>query len=136
MPKPDLAPPAPSDANSPEDTAEFCVVITTVASETAARKLAQAVVQARLGACVQVQAIHSFYLWEGQSCAEAEFLLQIKTRRALYVALEDFIRAQHDYETPEIIQLPIHAGSADYLAWVRQQTVPPPAPSTADAAAV
>ena len=100
----------------------FCLVMTTVASEAEAQTLAQYIVQARLAACVQVQAIKSFYIWKEQPCAEQEWLLLIKSRTAGYPALEDFIRAQHPYETPEILQLPITAGSAGYLRLLATQT--------------
>lgn len=100
----------------------FCLVMTTTASETEAETMARQIVQARLAACVQVQAIKSFYVWKEQPCAEKEWLLLIKSRAAVYQALEDFIRAHHRYETPEIVQLPISAGSADYLHWLALQT--------------
>ena len=100
----------------------FCLVMTTTASEVEAETMARQIVQARLAACVQIQAIKSFYVWKEQPCAEKEWLLLIKSRVAVYQALEDFIRAHHRYETPEIVQLPITAGSADYLHWLALQT--------------
>lgn len=109
----------PDTSNPPE---AFCLVMTSTASEAEAQTLAQHIVQARLAACVQVQAIKSFYVWKEQPCAEQEWLLLIKSRTAVYPALEDFIRAQHRYETPEIVQLPITAGSSDYLRWLTLQT--------------
>ena len=78
--------------------------------------------QARLGACVQLQPIRSFYVWQGQARDEPEWLLSIKTRSALYPALETWLLEHHPYATPEIIQLPITAGSAAYLAWVEAGT--------------
>jgi periplasmic divalent cation tolerance protein len=105
------------------DTA-FCLVMTTTASEAEAETLAQAIVQARLAACVQVQAIKSFYVWNNAPCATPEWLLLIKTGAAHYPALEAFIREHHSYEVPEIVQLPITAGAADYLGWVAAQTRP------------
>lgn len=101
---------------------EHCVVQTTLPSEAQAAELARAIVQARLGACVQLQAIRSFYVWQEQAHDEPEWLLSIKTRCTLYPALEAWIRERHPYETPEIIQLPITAGSVAYLAWVDQHT--------------
>lgn len=98
--------------------APYCVVQTTLASEAEAAALARQIVQARLGACVQLQAIKSFYVWQNQAHEEAEWQLSIKTRSAHYPALQAFIVAHHPYETPEIVQLPIMAGSAAYLAWV------------------
>jgi periplasmic divalent cation tolerance protein len=99
-----------------------CVVQTALASEAEAATLARQIVQAGLGACVQLQAIRSFYNWQGQPHEEPEWLLSIKTRSALYPALEAWLREHHPYETPEIIQLPIAAGSAAYLAWVDEGT--------------
>lgn len=99
-----------------------CVVQTTLPSEAQGAELARGIVQARLGACVQVQAIRSFYVWQEQAHDEPEWLLSIKTRSALYPALEAFIRARHPYETPEVVQLPITAGSATYLAWLEGNT--------------
>lgn len=107
---------------APEPT-PFCVVMTTLESEAQAEALARQIVQARLGACVQVQRIKSFYLWRGEARQEREYLLMIKTRRTLYSPLQDFIRAHHGYETPEIVQLPITAGWPDYLAWVEASTL-------------
>lgn len=101
----------------------FCVVLTTVESEAQAEALAQQIVQARLGACVQVQGIKSFYIWQGQARQEREYLLTIKTRSALFPQLQEFIRAHHSYETPEIVQLPITAGGPDYLAWIETGTL-------------
>jgi periplasmic divalent cation tolerance protein len=104
------------------ETTPYCVVQTTVASQAQAETLARLIVEARLGACVQLLPIRSFYRWQGEMQGEAEFLLQIKTRQACYAALEAFIRAHHSYETPEIVQLPITAGSADYLQWLHAET--------------
>lgn len=106
----------------PDQPSLHCVVQTTLPSEAQAAELARAIVQARLGACVQVQAIRSFYVWQDQAHDESEWLLNIKTRSALYPALEAWIRERHPYETPEIVQLPLTAGSAPYLAWVDANT--------------
>ncbi|WP_309684606.1 divalent-cation tolerance protein CutA [Polaromonas sp.] len=104
------------------DETPYCMVMTTLAGEALAEALAREIVQARLGACVQVQGIKSFYRWKNETRGEHECLLLIKTRKALYRPLEDFIRAHHPYETPEIVQLPITAGSADYLQWLASET--------------
>lgn len=103
---------------NPSPSSPYCVVQTALASASDAAALARRIVQARLGACVQVQAIQSFYVWQDQAHEEAEWRLDIKTRVALYPALEAFIAEHHPYETPEIVQLPIVTGSADYLAWL------------------
>lgn len=105
-----------------EPDAGHCVVQTTLASETDAATLARRIVQARLGACVQLQPIRSVYVWQDRPHDEAEWRLDIKTRLTLYPALEAFIREHHPYETPEIIALPITAGSSAYLDWVDANT--------------
>lgn len=104
-----------------ETTAEspvFCMVLTTVPEEAQAASLARQIVAAGLGACVQVQPIRSFYVWQGAACDAPEFRLCIKTRQAQYQRLEDFLRAHHPYQVPQIVQVPITGGSADYLQWV------------------
>jgi periplasmic divalent cation tolerance protein len=99
------------------DTAA-CIVMTTASTEDEAEALAAAIVEAGLAACVQVQRVRSFYVWQGTLHREPEWLLLIKTLVARYAVLEAFIRERHSYETPEIVQLPITAGSTDYLRWL------------------
>ena len=99
-----------------------CIVMTTAGTEDEAEALAAAIVEARLAACVQVQRVRSFYLWQDTLHREPEWLLLAKTRSLRYAALEAFIRERHSYQTPEIVQLPITAGSADYLGWLSANT--------------
>ena len=104
---------------------ECCVVTTTTDSQAHARALAVEIVRDKLGACVQLQAIESHYVWQGQAEQSSEWLLTIKTRSALYPELERFVRAHHHYDTPQLLCLPLLAGQADYLLWLRQQTREP-----------
>jgi periplasmic divalent cation tolerance protein len=99
----------------------YVIVLTTVATEQHADALAQSIVTAKLAACVQIQPIRSVYRWKGEVCAEPEFRLTIKTIDSLYPALEQHIKANHAYETPEIVKLPI-TGSREYLAWIDECT--------------
>lgn len=99
-----------------------CVVLTTTSNEAQARELARILLEHKLAACVQVQQIRSYYLWQGETCDAPECLLFIKTRKAQYQALEDLIRLNHPYDIPEIIQLPIAAGLPDYLQWIDEAT--------------
>lgn len=69
----------------------FCIVLTTLPDAAQADSLARQIVEAGLGACVQVQAIQSYYRWKGETCAEPEWRLCIKTRKAQYPQLEAFI---------------------------------------------
>ena len=99
-----------------------CLVLTTTATEAQADALARQIVEARLGACVQIHALKSVYRWKGALCDQPEWQLCIKTRQALFEALAQFITARHTYETPEIMQIPITAGSAAYLRWLDDET--------------
>jgi periplasmic divalent cation tolerance protein len=100
----------------------YCLVLTTVSTAQQADTLARRIVEAGLGACVQTEAIRSIYRWQGALCGEPEQRLSIKTRADRFEALERFIRAHHSYETPEIVQVPITAGSAAYLRWIDEGT--------------
>jgi len=105
--------------NDPTPTVPpFGVVLTTLPDEAGAEALARQIVDAGLGACVQLQAIRSVYRWQGETCAEPEWRLVIKTCADRYPALEAFIRAHHPYTLPQIVMLPITAGTPDYLQWV------------------
>ena len=101
---------------------EFGIVLTTVATPDDARRLADGLLDQRLAACVQTLAIQSAYRWKGAIQREPEQLLLIKTRAALYPAVEAHLRAHHPYELPEIVRLPIAAGSPDYLRWLAAET--------------
>ena len=96
------------------------VVLTTLPDEAGAEALARQIVDAGLGACVQLQPIRSVYRWKGETCVEPEWRLVIKTRADRYPALEAFIRARHPYTLPQIVMLPITAGAPDYLQWVAE----------------
>ena len=100
----------------------YCIVLTTTASETEADALARQIVEARLSACVQILPVRSIYRWQGALSAEPEWQLSIKTRQARFEALVQFIVEHHAYETPEIVQISITAGSAAYLRWVDDET--------------
>ena len=105
-----------------EGETPYCIVLTTVSSEELAQALARQIVEARLGACVQIDSIQSIYRWEGQLCSEPECRLMIKTRNACFAALAQFIRARHTYEVPEIAQIAVTGGSTDYLRWIDEGT--------------
>lgn len=99
------------------------VVATTVASEEAARGLAGGVVEARLGACAQVLGpMTSVYRWQGAVQQEPEWRVEVKTTTDRVPALVDHIRANHEYDLPEIIATPVTGGSAEYLEWVAAES--------------
>ena len=89
---------------------KYVVVLTTIGNEKQAEDIAKKILDKKLAACIQVQQIKSYYMWKGETCNDPECLLLIKTRASLFSELETFIRQNHSYETPEIIQIPITAG--------------------------
>ena len=98
------------------------VVLVTAPSAEAAAELARALVEARLAACGNVVAgLRSIYRWEGKVCDDAEALLILKTTRDRFEALRDEVLRRHPYQVPEVVALPVEAGSAGYLDWVRAQ---------------
>lgn len=105
-----------------EATSEYCVVIVTTATEAEALSLANQLVAEHLAACVQILPIQSIYRWQGTVHRDPEWQLLIKTRLALFEQVCDRLLALHSYEVPEIIALPIIAGSSAYLSWVKEQT--------------
>ncbi len=100
--------------------ASYGVVLVTAASRQEAEAIAIALVQSHLAACVSLLPIHSIYTWEGELHQEEEWQLLIKTDLAQFQRLETKIREFHSYEVPEIIALPLVAGSQPYLKWVHE----------------
>lgn len=100
----------------------FSVVLTTLPSEQLADDLAAKLCERKLAACVQMQPIRSTYRWKGKLEQSNECLLFIKTRRELFSQLQEFIKSQHPYEVPEIIEIPIQGGLGAYLQWLDDST--------------
>ena len=102
------------------------LVFTNLPDRASAEKLAAALVEQRLAACVNVlAACRSVYRWQGAVQQEVEHPVLIKTTRERYAALEAAIRAAHPYELPEIVAVPIERGLPGYLQWVLDETAPP-----------
>ncbi|CAN5796401.1 divalent-cation tolerance protein CutA [soil metagenome] len=101
------------------------MVLMTAADVAEAAKLAEMLVGARLAACVQIlPPMNSVYRWKGTIARETEVLLIAKTTRSKFEEVEREVRALHSYETPEIIALPVTAGSAPYLKWLTASVDP------------
>lgn len=98
------------------------IVLVTCPSLTVARKIARAVVQERLAACVNIvrSPVESFYTWKGKLETTREHLLLIKTTAARLRQLEREVKHLHTYDVPEFIALPITEGSAEYLSWLSE----------------
>ncbi|MBD1913730.1 MULTISPECIES: divalent-cation tolerance protein CutA [unclassified Leptolyngbya] len=104
------------------DEGRYGLVLVTAGTEAEARAIAQALVSERLAACVNLFPVQSTYRWQGEVQQDAEWQLFIKTDLQRFAELEARICALHSYEVPEIIALPIQAGSALYMAWLAEQT--------------
>jgi periplasmic divalent cation tolerance protein len=103
--------------------AEPIVVLITAQNREEAIRLADMLVGAHLAACVQIlPEMESVYRWQGAIERQAEVLLLAKTTKRRFAELERQVRALHSYDVPEIIALPIVAGSAPYLKWLSEET--------------
>jgi periplasmic divalent cation tolerance protein len=95
------------------------IVLTTAGSAEEARKLADALVDRRLAACVNiVPQIESVYRWQGKVERAAEWLLIIKTQASAFEGVRATIEALHSYDLPECVMLEISGGSSQYLNWL------------------
>ncbi|XP_062163413.1 protein CutA, chloroplastic isoform X1 [Alnus glutinosa] len=116
------------------NTVPSIVVYVTVPNKELGKKLAESIVREKLAACVnRVPGIESVYQWQGELISlgfvlwaqiqtDSEELLIIKTRQSLLEALTEHVKANHEYEVPEVIALPITGGSLQYLEWIKNST--------------
>lgn len=109
------------DNNSQFFSADYCVVLVSTSSQAEAEKIAKVLVESQLAACVSLVPITSIYTWDNKLHQEQEWQLLIKTELALFAAITLKIQELHTYEVPEIIALPLVAGSKPYLQWISQQ---------------
>jgi periplasmic divalent cation tolerance protein len=95
------------------------VAFSTVGRAEDAERIARALVERRLAACVNVlPGVVSVYRWKGEVCRDGEVMLLIKTRAERLPALREALLALHPYELPELLALPIEYGHPPYLAWM------------------
>lgn len=101
------------------------VVLITAPSEEVGRGIAQALLENKLAACVNIVApINSLYLWQGDINDDEEVLLIVKSRAELFEqGLIPTVKEVHPYDVPEIIALPILLGDQDYLDWIEAETI-------------
>ena len=100
------------------------IVITNAPDRDVALKIAHALIERKLAACVNILAeCTSVYRWQGKLETATEVPLLIKTRAAIYDDVEAAIKSLHPYELPEIVAVPIERGLPDYLEWVNAETV-------------
>ena len=109
-----------------DDANDTLLVFTNLPDRDAALQLAQALVERRLAACVNVLGgCTSVYRWKGEVETRRRVPVLIKTRAARYAEVEAAIRELHPYELPEIIAVPVVRGLAEYLEWVAEETAIP-----------
>ena len=101
----------------------YIQVVTTTARREEAERIARELVETHLAACVQIVGpITSTYRWQGKIETGEEWQCWAKTRGDLFARVEEAIRRIHPYEVPEILAVPVVAGSASYLAWLDAET--------------
>ena len=99
---------------------EARIVLTTAGSQEEARKIAHALVERKLAACVNiVPQVESLYRWQGKIESATECLLLIKTQASAFDQVRAAIMELHSYELPECALLEISDGSPEYLTWIR-----------------
>ena len=107
---------------------EILLVLTNLPNRESAQRMANALIENRAAACINVLAeCTSVYRWQGKIETASEVPLLIKTTRAAYPHLEAVIRAHHPYELPEIIAVSVNVGLPGYLQWIVQETSVTPA---------
>jgi len=95
------------------------IVLSTAGSQEEARKIAEALVEQRLAACVNiVPGMDSVYRWQGRVETAAEWLLVMKTTAAVFPSLREALRKLHSYDVPECLMLAVEDGDDAYLAWI------------------
>jgi periplasmic divalent cation tolerance protein len=100
------------------------IVLTTAGSEEEARKIARALVESRIAACVNiVPQIASVYRWQSKVEEAREWLLVVKTTAAAFGQVREAIAELHSYELPECICLIIEDGSPNYLQWIAESVL-------------
>ena len=103
-------------------TDDFAIIFVTSTPE-GSEVIARALVGERLAACVNVSAVNSYCMREGEFCSEKEVLLIIKSLTVNVERIIERVKELHDYDLPEIIAIPIIAGDKRYLNWVKESVV-------------
>ena len=99
------------------------VILSTAPSREVGEKLARALLDKKLAACVNmIDNVSSFYTWKGEITSDAELLLVIKARRSAFDAIDAVLRELHPYDTYELLALPVSRGTQKYLDWIGEVT--------------
>jgi periplasmic divalent cation tolerance protein len=98
------------------------LIMVTTGGRNDAERLGEALVVEHLaGCCSVISTVHSVYYWEGQLKREHEALLLVKTLESRAASVQEYVRTHHEYELPEILQVSVEGGSAEYLNWLAGQ---------------
>lgn len=103
---------------------DYGIILVTASSQEEAEKIAYALIERGLAACINIFPIRSIYTWQGNINSDAEWQLTIKTDLTYFPILESTIKELHSYTTPEIIAIPIVNGSQTYLQWISANVQP------------
>lgn len=104
-------------------SSEYLLVLTTCPDRATVGRIATALLEEKLAACVnEVPGIRSHYRWKGRIERDDEVLMLVKTTASAYERAETLIREHHPYELPEVIAVPLAAGSQAYLQWITEST--------------
>lgn len=120
-----MDPSVPSDAAAGEQAVREPVVVLYVTAPelTVARRVADALIEARLAACANIlPGVTSLYRWNGAIQHDTEVVLICKTVRSLVSEAEALVRSLHPYECPCVVAVPVVDGSAKFLDWVNDET--------------
>ena len=110
-------------SNGPDAERAAIIVFVTASSLEEAEKIARILVEKGLAACANILSpVRSIFVWEQNLTEETEVLLMFKTKRDLFGHLAEEVKKLHSYNLPEIIALPILAGTEDYLNWIAVNT--------------
>lgn len=102
---------------------DYCAVLVTFPNKDEADQLSAKLVEQKLAACAnRIDPVTSLFKWQNKIQNEQEVLVIYKTRSVLLQKFSDIVKANHSYDVPEIIALPIIGGSEDYMKWIKDET--------------
>jgi len=97
----------------------YIIVFITAKNTAEAKKISEGLLKKKLIACANiVRGVESFFWWQGRIDKAKEVLLMAKTQRRLFPKIVKTVKSLHSYDCPEVIALPVVAGSQDYLRWI------------------
>ena len=102
---------------------KYILITTTFNNVQEAKKVIDILISKRLVSCCQLSNINSTYHWQGKIVTDQEYLLQMKSKKELFKEVEQTIKNNHSYETPQIVAYDIVEGSKEYLDWIEQETI-------------